>query len=151
MVKHTPIPWKIIGPVNPKPGQIDDRLIATEDKQHVAECFQYRNHQNCASDGIAIANADFIVLTANFHERLVKSLAIMSYFAGARTTELPRATNDAFEDIARIFQRETGYLAPGKDCKRHSYDERCKIWNDWLQKKNCEAYQLLAEIESEGK
>ncbi len=56
--KHTPGPWKVVKPNNPGPQQENDRLIATKDKKHVAEIFQYQNHKN--QNGPSLANARLI-------------------------------------------------------------------------------------------
>ena len=56
--EYTPGPWKVVEPKNPGPQQENDRLIATEDRKHVAETFQYQNHDN--KNGPSIANAHLI-------------------------------------------------------------------------------------------
>ena len=58
--KHTPGPWDIRSPDKFETDQIEDRLIITEDSQHVAQTYQYRNDDNHAADGAALANARLI-------------------------------------------------------------------------------------------
>ena len=77
-MEHTPTPWGITSPKEYGIKQEQDRLIYHRPKdgepQHIAEVFQYRNHDCNAADGTAPANADFIVKAANNHDRLVEML-----------------------------------------------------------------------------
>ena len=46
--------------------------------------------------------------------------------------------NDRFEVMAEKFYKETGIVAPGKDCPAefsdHSYDQRVNAWRKWAEK-----------------
>jgi hypothetical protein len=62
-------------------------------------------------------------------------------------------TNDEFEDMAREFYEETGYLAPGKDWPaarggdpRGEYDVRLEKWTQWKAKRS-QPSKLACEIE----
>lgn len=44
--KHTPGPWLVSIPRNPAPMCELDRLIHTVDGRHIAEVFQYQNHEH---------------------------------------------------------------------------------------------------------
>lgn len=39
--------------------------------------------------------------------------------------------NEDFEVIGEWFQKETGFLRPGKDCRIHSYEKRTEMWKEW--------------------
>lgn len=52
-------------------------------------------------------------------------------------------SNQIFERIAEDFLKDTGFLRPGKDCQRHSREERNEVWEKWITEKN---NQLDAEI-----
>ena len=54
---HTPGPWNI---AKPKIGDGGARLIYGSDRRHIAEVFQYQNHQFPAANGEALANACLI-------------------------------------------------------------------------------------------
>ena len=43
-------------------------------------------------------------------------------------------TIERYEILARVFERMTGYMAPGKDsrCCGHSIEERSIAWQNWL-------------------
>ena len=69
--KHTELPWHVVEPARPRPQEENDRLIATKDKKHVAETFQYQNHDN--QNGPGVANADFIVRACNSHYALLEA------------------------------------------------------------------------------
>lgn len=43
--------------------------------------------------------------------------------------------SDAFERVAEVFRRETGYLRPGKDCRLHDIDVRRAAWDAWYASK----------------
>lgn len=56
--------------------------------------------------------------------------------AVAQLAEGPdESTNDAFERLAALFQRETGYVSPGKDCLINDYGLRASVWAEWYQAK----------------
>ena len=40
--------------------------------------------------------------------------------------------NETFERIASEFQKETGYLRPGKDCRLHSPEKRQEKFKEWV-------------------
>lgn len=42
---------------------------------------------------------------------------------------------DAFERVAAVFRKETGYLRPGKDCVIHSPEDRRAAWEKWVEEK----------------
>ncbi len=58
--KHTPGPWKIRKPLHPDQRQIEDRLISAGNNIHIAEVYQYQNHDNREANGTALANARLI-------------------------------------------------------------------------------------------
>ena len=37
-----------------------------------------------------------------------------------------------FERVAALFQRDTGYLRPGKDCVINSPEVRMAAWKKWI-------------------
>lgn len=39
--------------------------------------------------------------------------------------------NDRFERVAAVFHRQTGYVAPGKDCRAHPPEARQEVWDQW--------------------
>jgi len=55
---------------HPKADQIDDRLIHTEDKRHIAETYQYQNFGNQSANGEAVANARLIAAAPELLEEL---------------------------------------------------------------------------------
>ena len=59
------------------------------------------------------------------------------------------SANDTFERVASVFQRETGYLRPGKsypmDCPPPA--DREQVWGAWFDGKIIAARALLAELE----
>ncbi len=76
--KHTPGPWHVVTPIRPGPQEENDRLIATEDKKHVAEVFQYQNNEN--QNGPSLANARLIASAPKMLELL--RLAVKARDAG---------------------------------------------------------------------
>lgn len=61
--KHTPGPWGIRKPKNPDLRQTEDRLIVAgseDNRLHIAEVYQYQNHNNREANGTALANARLI-------------------------------------------------------------------------------------------
>lgn len=42
--------------------------------------------------------------------------------------------NDAFERIAEMFRKDTGYLRPGKDCRNHDPEVREAAYAEWVNK-----------------
>ncbi len=60
MEQFTPGPWFVAAPIPGMKGcdQVMDRLIHTKDGRHVAEVFQYQNHEN--KNGPSLANARLI-------------------------------------------------------------------------------------------
>lgn len=53
--------------------------------------------------------------------------------------------SDAFERVAEVFRRETGYLRPGKDCRLHDIDVRRAAWDAWYASKIEAARAALSE------
>ncbi len=41
-------------------------------------------------------------------------------------------TTERFERVATAFHAETGYVAPGKDCRLHSPESRREVWSRWM-------------------
>ncbi len=74
ITEHTKGKWTVIRGKKGCADQVEDCLIVTEDRQHIAETFQYRNTDNNAADGTSIANARRICLTHNSHDALVRAL-----------------------------------------------------------------------------
>lgn len=68
MSKHTPGPWRIVGPANPDKFQIEDRMVVAEPQQHIAEVFQYRADDMKEADGTALANAALIAAAPDLLE-----------------------------------------------------------------------------------
>lgn len=63
MSEHTKGEWEIALPKHPDIRQIEDRLICVrvgDEKLHIAEVYQYQNHNNREANGTAIANARLI-------------------------------------------------------------------------------------------
>jgi hypothetical protein len=52
-------------------------------------------------------------------------------------------SNDAFERVAAVFCKETGYLRPGKDCVIHSHEERRDAWDKWVAGKLAAAQNAI--------
>lgn len=50
---------------------------------------------------------------------------------------------ETFERIGAMFQRDTGFLRPGKDDVRHDQVQRQGAWNVWTKKKNDEIDALI--------
>ena len=46
-------------------------------------------------------------------------------------------SNEGFEVMAELFYRETGMMAPGKDCPAgfgpSDYNERVEAWKKWIE------------------
>ena len=45
--------------------------------------------------------------------------------------------NERFEYMAELFYKQTGYMAPGKDCPAAfgggDYDKRIEMWKEWVE------------------
>lgn len=86
-MKHTPEPWRTVELKAPtSPDQMADRLIASSDNQHVAETFQYRNHNN-TDEETALANAHRIVACVNGCEGIVNPPAVPELLAAGKAVE----------------------------------------------------------------
>jgi hypothetical protein len=57
---------------------------------------------------------------------------------------------DCFERVAALFCAETGYLAPGKDCRVHDMRTRTEAWDTWYSGRVNTARAVLAEIEGKS-
>ena len=63
-----------------------------------------------------------------------------------RFQALPHETdNERFERVAETFRAETGYLAPGKDCRFHDHEERRDAWEMWMRTGVERARALIAK------
>ena len=80
MSGHTPGPWTIHAPAIFNARQIEDRFIAAG-KEHVAEVFQYRNHEKVHADGTALANARLIAAAPDLLEAAWLAIAELSNLA----------------------------------------------------------------------
>ena len=54
------------------------------------------------------------------------------------------SSNECFERIATTFYVETGYLRPGKDCRRNTPEERMTAWEEWVDAQYALAREALA-------
>jgi hypothetical protein len=64
----------------------------------------------------------------------------------ARFQARPHETdNERFERVAETFREETGYLAPGKDCRLHDHEERRDAWEAWIREGTERARALIAK------
>ena len=66
--KHTPGPWHLRAPAKYGPKEEGNRLVLSEDNQHVAEVVQYREHF-ANDEATALANADLIVQAPDMAQR----------------------------------------------------------------------------------
>ena len=71
---HTPGPYIMAKSKSPDLRQREDYLIHTEDGLHIAEVFQYQNHEN--KNGPSEANSKFIVKACNAHDDLLEALTM---------------------------------------------------------------------------
>lgn len=50
---------------------------------------------------------------------------------GIRMYSVPRDPTEEFEAIGQHFYRDTGYVRPGKDCRKHDIAERQEAFDKW--------------------
>ena len=101
--KHTPGPWKVVKPNNPGPQQENDRLIATKDKKHVAEIFQYQNHKN--QNGPSLANARLIAAAPELLEALKNMVDVFQH--AYNSPDIAGCAGDIVMDKAWLNARDT--------------------------------------------
>jgi len=106
--KHTPGKLFVRGAQVPVgPNEEGDRLLHTEDKQHIAESFQYRNHEHTDA-ATAIANAERLAACWNACEG-INPEAVKDLLEACRALVLE--WNSCFEG------QDTGYDGtPLHDC-----------------------------------
>ena len=72
------------------------------------------------------------------------SAGIAELYAGAGEN-----INDSFERVSGLFRRDTGYIAPGKDCRIHDYGTRALAWTAWMEGRIEKLRAALAKYEQE--
>jgi hypothetical protein len=92
--KRTPGPWLVAKPKRADQGQQGDRLIYTQDGRHIAEVFQYQNHEHRMEFNEADGNA---LLIAAAPALLAAAKAIQGHVAGAIGEQLDAAIAAAEE------------------------------------------------------
>ncbi len=107
---HTPGPWLVKRPIgiigHEKEG---DRLIVSEEtKEHVAEVFQYRNH-NHKDEATALANARLIAASPCMLTALEECVTVYEAHRGAQST------GERWPDPNHIFHARAA-IAKAKAC-----------------------------------
>lgn len=62
---------------------------------------------------------------------------------------LNRPTMEAYDWLGEQFEKETGYLIPGKDSTLHSRETRVAAWSEWIAKNLSDAAAAIAKAQPE--
>ena len=92
---------------------------------------RYRVYDDCYGDSVADESTVGNWVPYEVANELLQALKWVEMF-WARDGE---GHTEQFERVAEEFNRQTGFLRPGKDCRLHSYEDRMDEWDKWQASK----------------